>query len=49
MSTFFEQVTTSYASVPVTGADKRIATKEFLLATEDLVKLFGKLVSATPY
>jgi hypothetical protein len=40
MSTFFSQITKSFADVPI-GADNGIDTVTFLAAAEDLVKLFG--------
>lgn len=43
MSTFFDEMKTSFADVPVT--DGKIATAEFLDASESLVKLFDLLGS----
>lgn len=40
MSTFFDEQKRSFIDVPVT--DGKIATSEFLEATEALIKLFGK-------
>lgn len=44
--TFFEQVTLSYADVPIEGG---IKTTAFLQATEDLIKLFGNEFIIKPW
>lgn len=45
--TFFAEVKHSFADVPVDPETKNINTDEFLLASSDMAKLFGRLLLIT--